>query len=437
MDKIRLLKFPFPFQAALTICSDIDGAGWEKFLAIHRFLNSKQNTEMGPGLGLPIGDSFWLYDEPGIPNSAFSYFVDQSGKESEVAAPMRELIQAGILDVMHSYGNFHAANNFQRELARRGLEELDRQQLKVKVWTNHGGATSYQNIGARSLGRGDIKFSEDPRHPSAVYHSDLLIQYGIQFYWDSEASLLSVVGQDRPAQFSEFYWKSPLNFNFKMKAKSLLKSMVISADKVYSSVTEQHFLSWQPANFNNQLLSLDTLRDNQRLFLFRRFGNGRLDWSEDLATVLNNGVLEKLLLTNGYLILYLHLADRRDRNEPQPLSRATIEKLEQLAGLYAAKQLWIATTSTLLAFNLAQRFLVWSAEEFENFYRIDIAGLALPGNETNTNGIQLNGLSFVLPSDRDVKIFFKDKELNIQKVVPADGSNQIAVIPLTSTEWPW
>ena len=41
MEPVTLRKFPYPFQAAVTICSDIDGTDTaEKSLAVQNFLNT-------------------------------------------------------------------------------------------------------------------------------------------------------------------------------------------------------------------------------------------------------------------------------------------------------------------------------------------------------------------------------------------------------------
>jgi hypothetical protein len=60
MEKVTLRKFPYPFRAALTICSDIDGTDTlENFLATQNFLNTERDTDMGLGIGLEIGNSFF------------------------------------------------------------------------------------------------------------------------------------------------------------------------------------------------------------------------------------------------------------------------------------------------------------------------------------------------------------------------------------------
>lgn len=48
---VTLRKFPYPYRAALAICSDIDGCTSKVFLEVHRYLNLD--------FGLPVADSFW------------------------------------------------------------------------------------------------------------------------------------------------------------------------------------------------------------------------------------------------------------------------------------------------------------------------------------------------------------------------------------------
>ena len=131
MTKIFLRKFPYPYKAGMAICSDIDGTSFDNFLQIHCFLNSDKHSTLGRGLNLPIADSFWMYDQPDATDSAFSYF-DMHGKETSHAPFIREMIRAGICDVMHSYGNFSHTADFSRYLAANARDELDKHDLKIK-----------------------------------------------------------------------------------------------------------------------------------------------------------------------------------------------------------------------------------------------------------------------------------------------------------------
>ncbi len=437
MAEIRLRKFPYPYQAALSICSDIDGTSSENFLTIHKFLNSTQPTELGDGLGLQISDSFWMYDKPGISESAFSYFADLSGRESEQAPVIRELIKAGILDVMHGYGNFASPADFSRNLAKKALDELDRYNLNLKVWTNHGGIESVQNIGNASFGMGDIILSSRSKNAQAApdfYHADLLMKYGIHYYWDSEASLSQIVGQDRTFGFSEAYWTSPLNQNLKMKSKSIVKAMLSFLDKLYFKYNETHFVPWTPLNKTNKLIEQDQLRDGHLIYKFTRFGNGRFDWADDLDYLLNDRVLQRLLEKMGYLILYIHLGDRKQQQSAKPLSDSAVKKFKQLAELFFAGKLWIATTSQLLTYNRVFHHLDWDIQEKETSYHIQINGLKDQLYADQLNEADLSGLSFIVPNDRNVKIFLNQRPVDFQ-IFKNQGS-YIAQIPLKHIEWP-
>ena len=59
--QVELRKFPYPYKAAFTICSDIDNTETvEEFIKIHNIIN---RTDTDSCLGLDIGDSFWFYNE--------------------------------------------------------------------------------------------------------------------------------------------------------------------------------------------------------------------------------------------------------------------------------------------------------------------------------------------------------------------------------------
>ena len=63
--EVALRKFPYPFKAAMTICSDLDQTGTlEEYLEIQKFVSTNENTSMGKGLGLNIGNSFFFYEPP-------------------------------------------------------------------------------------------------------------------------------------------------------------------------------------------------------------------------------------------------------------------------------------------------------------------------------------------------------------------------------------
>ncbi len=434
MDHVKLLKFPYPFQAALAICSDIDGTSWDNFVAIHQFLNSNQNTIYGKGLSLPIGDSFWMYDLQKNHNKAFSYFDNIKGKKADYAPAMRELIQAGILDVLHSYGNFTAEKDFNRKLALQAIEELDKYNLKLKVWTNHGGLDSSQNIGSQSAGKGDILVEENVADGSSFYHADLLINYGFKFFWDCERSLTSVVGQDRSANWTEAFWDSPLYSGPKKKAKSIAKGLLFLLDKIYAKVAKNNLAGWLPIDMTNSLIHKDRLRDGNTCFRFTRFGNGRMDWQDDLPLLLNNKVLEKLRDQKGFMILYLHLGDLKRKSENFPLTQPVVAAFQLLADLFHSGKLWIETTSRVLTYNFIHQNLDWEFRELATKIIIKINGINNCQFFSPLYADDLCGLSFVIPSAKDVCFLLKDNPLAIK--IQKHANVQIAMLPIRQMEWP-
>lgn len=438
MDKITLRKFPYPYQAALTICSDIDGTTLDDFIEIHKFMNTTETTDLGEGLGLAIGDSFWMYDKPGLANSAFAYFADLGGKQSAAAPIIRDFIRAGILDVMHSYGNFATMGDFSRSVATRAIEELNKHNLKVSVWTNHGGIESIQNIGALSWGKGDIPAHEGNGTAAHLdcYHSDVMSDYGIRFYWDSEASLTSLVGQDSPVHFSEAYWRSPLYSGFKLRAKSILKGYLSFADLLHFKFTKKHFVPWQPFDSQNQLLQYDQLRDGNLLLKFKRYGHGKLDWSDDLDFLLSEKVINHLVKKEGYLVLYIHLGDQKSRTESRSLPEATVQKLQHIADMFHQGKLWVQTTSRLLMYNFIYHSLNWSVTSTDSNYRIHLEGLRRSMASFDYSIDDLGGLTFIAPADKEVLIFFKDRPVATNVISNHDKRHQYVMIPLPRIEWP-
>ena len=177
MEKVTLRKFPYPFRAALTLCSDIDGTDTvKKFLATQNFLNTEHDTDMGPGIGLEIGNSFF----PLTRNDTFSYLSSRPTDRAIV----RDFIKAGYIDCIHSYG--YGARS--RNDVLRVLDALEQDGCRVNVWVDHCRAPT--NLGKdNTFGMGDVV-------DSPVYHADVTLAYGIKFVWMGRAT--SLVGQETP-----------------------------------------------------------------------------------------------------------------------------------------------------------------------------------------------------------------------------------------------
>jgi len=290
---VHLRKFPYPYEAALTICSDIDDTDTiEKFLSIQEFLSSTKRTRFDTGLGLEIGNSCWFYNQynqllninlkdttyinsiySGIPDRGISLFAGDSDSLSPYAGILLKLIKAGHIDCLHSYGEF-AEGGFSRELAVKAIDFLKSESLSVDVYINHGGKGNNDNIGPQSSFRGD--------NPGSIeYHTDLTVPMGIKYLWRGQ--ITHCIGQD-----GDF---SPINF-----AKMVYEYF---QDLLNHEIDYPH---------DNSLVHIYTLDDGQKVFEFVRYidplGRYPRAHQKHLLYQLGPKVVDELIDCKGYLIQY-------------------------------------------------------------------------------------------------------------------------------------
>lgn len=421
---ISLRKFPYPYRAGFTICSDIDGTTFEDFVTIHSFLNSKENTPLGRGLGLELADSFWFYSNRNTQDHAFCYFEEDNKTPSKYAPAIRELIKTGYIDTLHSYGNFSKFGGFSRQLAERCLEELDKHSLKLETWVNHGDEYNSQNIGSASYQLGDkpVEFIS----ATSNYHSDIMIDAGFTYFWDQETSLTKIIGQDRSFQSHEAYFNNLLTPGFPDRFRMLAKFGLNrwKKDKI-------------PLLQNNQLLNQIDLADGNSLLHFKRYGSGRYDWSDDLPLLLHSKMLTRLTEKEGSCILYVHWGDRKNRNSPQPFSAATVKAFEYLASLFYSGKLWVTTTCKLLNYSFLVNEMDWNVKKNENGYEINING---HNNHSIKQKIiqknDLQELTFYTPKPEATVIQFNHKMIPTT-INPKDETGRQSIsIPLKRLEFP-
>ena len=87
-------RCPYPYRAMLAICSDLDETpDRETYWNIMRYLNTGQQTAMGTGVNLEVGNSIYF----DMPANQFAYWnTDDAGR-----AMIRMLIKSGHIDCLH------------------------------------------------------------------------------------------------------------------------------------------------------------------------------------------------------------------------------------------------------------------------------------------------------------------------------------------------
>jgi len=395
-DRVALRKFPYPYKAAMAICSDIDGTTTvEEFLEIHKFLNTKEMTTMGRGVGLEIGDSFMMYAPP---ICAFSYYSANPGN----AQIIEKFIKAGYIDFIHSYGE---KPDFTRKDAIKAIEELRKNGCKVDVWVDH--ATTVDNLGDdRTLGLGD--------HPdSTAYHSDLTLDYGIKFVWLGRVTM--IVGQSVPitlATFASIYDRDhPIHSLVNMTKEFAKNVLAVFGNKKYAM------------HKSYELMRITRLDDGQKAYEFIRFDNY---WkgvatgatSKRLSYVISKRTLERLKKVGGFMIVYTHLGKNSDCS--QEIANETQIALRDLAAEYERGNICVTTTSKLLNYYLNHKYLNWSYQTKGKEIIITISGVAdsVFGSFVSTI-YNLQGITFYVPDKDKTRIYIADNEIaNIQRNPP-------------------
>ncbi|MFX0195378.1 MAG: hypothetical protein ACFFCW_04575 [Candidatus Hodarchaeota archaeon] len=415
--KVSLRKFPYPYKAALAICSDIDETRTtEEFLEIQRFLCTKNTTSMGEGVGLEIGNSFYFYDD----ENCFSYFTHDERARRIII----DLIRAGYVDCLHSYGD----TAINRDQILRALDVLYKSDCKLDVWVNHYGAPS--NFGRKFEYMFGACQGDDPG--SSVYHADATLDYGIRFVWVGATT--RVLGQ------------SPTNSSLSVSTVLDPKYPLLSSLSVLKEVRKKVLGQWGNERFiihrQNQLMQVMQLEDGRRVHEFIRYCNhpvsvGQGATSRGLAYAISKRVLEKLKAAQGFMIVYAHFGKNSDCI--QVIAQETQEALRNLEREYRDGDIYVTTTSKLLNYYRAREYLVWSHQQGGNQTRINIEHLDDPvfGQQSPTVD-QLQGLTFYVQSGSNVDICLGGTGLrSIQRNRADDSGQESVTIPFVRPSFPY
>jgi hypothetical protein len=401
--QILLRSIPYPYRAMLAICSDLDETPdryvyWE----IMRFLNTTEETAMGPGVGLEVGNSIYF----DMPLGQFAYWnTDDAGREM-----VRTLIRSGHIDCLHSYGNLATT----RKHAARALEELAGHDCKLEVWIDHGGAIT--NFGSDIMeGHGD-----EIDHPA--YHADLTISHGIQYVWCGRVT--SITGQDVPASLGGlFHCNHPI-----ASGRTLLKEV---AKRELAWIGNQKYAMHGP----NETIRPIVLRDQSPAYEFMRCnphwgGVDSCDQGRHIGEVLTEGMLERLIRRGGTCILYTHLGKIDDPNIP--FNRTAVEAFRRLAKAFRSGTILVTTTRRLLGYRRAAREITYDSHWDEKNFRIDIDTQHVKTPVGRLSANDLDGLTFYVPEPKATYMTIDGEKVVDLKLNAPDHTGR----PSVSLAWP-
>ena len=398
-QKIEALPIPYPYQGMFTLCSDLDETpDWQTYAAICRFLNTTDDSPMGPGLGLEIGNSLYF----DMPDDQFAYWnTSELGREMT-----HRLIQSGHIDAFHSFGDLCTT----RSQARKNIEALQSAGCELKVWIDHAQAIS--NFGADIMqGQGDVKDSES-------YHADLTLDAGVEYVWVGRVT--SVIGQNTPRSLRGLIEPRQIGASVKTVLKEFAKGMTSRLGK---SKYDMHV--------SNQVLRRTRLRDGQPCYEFLRAdphwaGVGAEDSSLGLADSINRRYLDTLCTRNGISIHYTHLGKISDKK--RPFTPEVLDAMRLLEDYANNKKILVTTTRRILDFCRSLNELTFSLSHRDDYYEIQI--------ETPSANLTLDGLSFELPGDCRSSHLRDSKGQTIELEITHDKGRCVASAPWPQLQFP-
>jgi hypothetical protein len=399
--QLRLL--PYPYRAILAICSDLDETPDRRvYWDTMRFLNTTEQTAMGQGVGLEVGNSIYF----DMPSDQFAYWnTDDAGR-----AMVRTLIQSGHIDCLHSYGDLATT----RTQAGRALEELARHDCKLEIWIDHGTAVTNFDPGIMQ-GHGD-----EPGHEA--YHADLTMGYGVKYVWRGRVT--SITGQDVPAQLGGvFNWRRLVASGQTLLKETMKRQLARMGNVKYSM------------HGPNGSLRRTILRDGNPVCEFIRCnphwgGVSRCDQGRHIGEVLTEDMLNRLVERGGTCILYTHLG--KIENPSTPFSGKAVAGFRRLSEAFRGGRILVTTTRRLLGYRQAIREIAFSSSWDQGRLRIDLTTPVDGNPRGRVSAADLNGLTFYVPNADAAGMTINGQEVTSFKRNPSDHTGR----PSVSLAWP-
>lgn len=397
---VAMLRFPYPYRAMLAISNDIDVTSIHRMRANFRFINTREDTPNGPGLGLDFADSFWMMSvymsEARSAREVAYWSLKDKLEKTPFADELVAYAKAGWLDTLHSYGNFSCASDmgiaFVRRHADAAADELAKLGLAVTVWTNHGDRENRQNIGSVDSMHGD-----DPASPA--YHADLMIQSGVRFI-------------DRPQQQSVTGLAEPLDD---------------------AKLADGHTIR----RFPRMKLVVD--HEQARRRALSTGGRNRISaagrsfttvWTANmLADQLSPRVLNHIVENGLFLTIAQHLGAQGSLPN---LDAPAVAALQRLANYQDDGRILVARTSRLLAYAAnakAAEIHTLAATNGAPGPVIDIASLAdAAGSQRSPTLNEVRGFSFKAPQGARVALAGRAIDENELRRSPTDDGQEIVAV---------
>jgi len=414
-EPVRVGKFPYPYEAAFTVASDIDSASLDRFRAVHAlfcgeglirsdtpegrtlglgagFDRSNHEPRIWQALGLELADSFFLVGDKttiGVyrhsPEAREFRSEQQNGEDCGEA--IRRWIKAGQIDSFHAF--LHHTRAELAPLLGQFYSWCEHEHVpKPSVWVNH-------SLGVTPTGLCPHRLQPD------------IIGRVIRL---TGRKLIGPMFGRQPlplrSAFARYQGDSPESPHYvnDLLAANGLRYVWLNMEDLYRNSIA---LPEQTMNGRPTILHPITMDDGVRYYRFERcYGKavGRhggeaylRDSAEgfDSSRLITEQNLESLCRSAGTCILYVHWTHPRSF----PIADTTISRFELLRRWRDDGRIWVTSTAKLLEWTRRRTFLCFSCHRDGQNWTINLDGVDDPifGQERLTLD-DLNGLCLHLPA---------------------------------------
>jgi hypothetical protein len=370
---VELRNYPYPYRALLSICSDLDETPNEEvYFETCKYLNTTQQTLIGTGVGLEVGNTIYFKMPPG----QFSFeSASESGKKK-----VFKLIRSGHIDCLHSFGDLVDS----REQAVMYWDMLVKHGCNLKVWIDHAQAPSNLDT--------DIMQGMGALTGSSVYHADVLfMEGGIEYVWKGRVT--SVISQNVKRSFRGiFNIEHPYT-----STKTILKEF---AKGLLGHLNSQKY----SMHAKNRTLNRTALSDGQVIYEFMRSnpcwaGVSVFEKGRDIHKVVTDSMINSLISAEGSCILYTHLGKIHSLDKPFP--DETIVAFEKLSKRYSSGELLILSTKRQLDYIRSRDTIQYSVEKRDGREAIVV-------RSDNLEKEQLSGITWYVDEPDNFDVYLGD-----------------------------
>lgn len=415
---VLLRRYPFPYQAAVTISNDTDRMHIAAFDDLHDYVNGTDDTPYGPGLGLEMSDSFWIWSQGGLLSLFHSSPFEHDTPLSPEAERIISLAHCGVIDMLHNFAQWQTDRHIERDDAKRALDILDRYKLAPKIWVNHGGGARMRH---QMEGRwGYDRLGDDPG--SASYCYDLLRQAGFVFFSHGVMAEQHRFGEHRMYRDQAALDSDLRSYDFRPFFKRYNKATDTYFNP-YGEPFEDEELSIKRKLFN-KLLIAELAKDGSPMLLFKRFRGIDRPSAGNFVTQVNHYSLRELVKSRGCVIIYQHFGVQRpamsdpqrspgQQSKPPVLDLHNRTAFQSLAEYQQRGEIWVPAQLRFLEFMRVRDFMDFEVKVDGNLVIIAINDLHCPATgQTELTLDQINGIGFVLPRNAgECRVFLKGREI--------------------------